>query len=501
MSLTNAVAAGPPAVPTRASSARAAGSPQFESTSSHSQQLPESLGFAALLEATVAAQTDAATEPSAALPADDATGASAPETVPLVTPDAAWGSWIPSAPGIEPETGGDVLAGVQDESGSESSIASGGAAANAAPLSDAPGVIPVTGDGGSSPTGVPVEPVAPAAAPAVPAGPAPGDPSLQQPGIGAPGAAGRPARAAGATPAAASVPEHPIAIETLPGDTRAATEPADGTQRSATAAPVPMAAPAAHGTSPGGPASAPAAPGATPDAALWVSPAAPSAADPTPASTQGRGAAPAVAPAADSRVSEASSPSAHAGAPPATSTGVEPAPTPADHSAPVVAQPAAVPAPPPVPGAPAAPVAPAASAAPVPPPLTTQIAPTLFTLAGVKPGEHVLTINVAPDTLGPVTVRAHVTVDSVRVELFAPTDAGREALRAILPDLRRDLAGSGLNANLDLSQENQASDHGEQAEGGPRSRPRAPDAQPASDPGVQRRPHSISSASTIDVLA
>ncbi|KFF61075.1 hypothetical protein JF66_00345 [Cryobacterium sp. MLB-32] len=73
------------------------------------------------------------------------------------------------------------------------------------------------------------------------------------------------------------------------------------------------------------------------------------------------------------------------------------------------------------PMAPAAIVTPTAAAVPVP--LTTQVAKPLFTLSGVKPGEHVLTITVTPENLGPLTVRAHVTGDNIRVELFAPTDS------------------------------------------------------------------------------
>lgn len=68
-----------------------------------------------------------------------------------------------------------------------------------------------------------------------------------------------------------------------------------------------------------------------------------------------------------------------------------------------------------------------------------------------------MTVHVTPDALGPVTVRAHVGADGVRVELFAPTDTGRDALRAILPDLRRDLSGAGLTGSLDLSSQNQPS--------------------------------------------
>jgi flagellar hook-length control protein FliK len=126
---------------------------------------------------------------------------------------------------------------------------------------------------------------------------------------------------------------------------------------------------------------------------------------------------------------------------------------------PVSAPAAATPAQPPVPVAvdralPAQPIAPAA---PTAPPLAGQLARPVFTLAAAGSGEHVMTVHVTPDTLGPVTVRAHVGGEGVRVELFAPTDAGRDALRAILPDLRRDLSGAGLSGSLDLSSQNQPS--------------------------------------------
>ncbi|MHA7264743.1 flagellar hook-length control protein FliK [Arthrobacter sp. TMN-37] len=127
---------------------------------------------------------------------------------------------------------------------------------------------------------------------------------------------------------------------------------------------------------------------------------------------------------------------------------------------------------PPVPGLPvsAAPVqAPAtasaaagagatASAVPVPPPaaLAAQLSRPVSALAGRAPGDHVMVLRVTPEDLGPVTVRALIGADSsVRLELFAPTDAGREALKSVLADLKRDLSGSGLNASLDLSSRNQ----------------------------------------------
>ncbi|MCU1556592.1 MAG: hypothetical protein JWN09_587 [Microbacteriaceae bacterium] len=91
---------------------------------------------------------------------------------------------------------------------------------------------------------------------------------------------------------------------------------------------------------------------------------------------------------------------------------------------------------------------------------TAQLSKPIFTLASAGAGEHVVTVKVTPENLGPITVRAHVGVDGMRVELFAPSDAGRDAIRSILPDLRKDLAGQGLSANLDLSSQNQPDDRG-----------------------------------------
>jgi flagellar hook-length control protein FliK len=109
----------------------------------------------------------------------------------------------------------------------------------------------------------------------------------------------------------------------------------------------------------------------------------------------------------------------------------------------------------------AASAAPPAPTAPVPAQhFTAQLSKPIFTLASAGAGEHVVTVKVTPENLGPITVRAHVGVDGMRVELFAPSDAGRDAIRSILPDLRKDLAGQGLSANLDLSSQNQPDDRG-----------------------------------------
>jgi flagellar hook-length control protein FliK len=67
-------------------------------------------------------------------------------------------------------------------------------------------------------------------------------------------------------------------------------------------------------------------------------------------------------------------------------------------------------------------------------------------------------VTVAPDALGPVTVRAHVSATGMQVEMFAASDAARDAVRAIIPDLRRDMGGAGLQVGIDLSSQNQPSD-------------------------------------------
>lgn len=83
--------------------------------------------------------------------------------------------------------------------------------------------------------------------------------------------------------------------------------------------------------------------------------------------------------------------------------------------------------------------------------LNRQLGGPVAKLAEAGPGERSVTVRVSPDTYGPVTVRATIGADgSVRVELASATEAGREALRSGLADLRRDLA-QVLGANAQLS--------------------------------------------------
>ncbi|TFD33076.1 flagellar hook-length control protein FliK [Cryobacterium cryoconiti] len=137
-------------------------------------------------------------------------------------------------------------------------------------------------------------------------------------------------------------------------------------------------------------------------------------------------------------------------------------------------------------------------------PLTGQVSRPLFTLVGAANGDHVMTISVSPDNLGPVTVRAHVSGDGIRVELFAPTDLARDALRAILPDLRRDLTGGGLNAQLTLSADDQASDSAAQwhdRTGAGRDREAGETRPDASAAGTRTAVLRTAGSHTIDVFA
>ncbi|MFK0004209.1 flagellar hook-length control protein FliK [Paenarthrobacter sp. NPDC090522] len=90
------------------------------------------------------------------------------------------------------------------------------------------------------------------------------------------------------------------------------------------------------------------------------------------------------------------------------------------------------------------------------PPLNHQLARPLFALASAQPGEHVMTLRVSPEDLGPLTVRAHIDHAGVRIELFAAGDAGREAVRHVLPELRRGLEDAG--ASLSLSSQDHPQD-------------------------------------------
>lgn len=174
-----------------------------------------------------------------------------------------------------------------------------------------------------------------------------------------------------------------------------------------------------------------------------------------------------------------------AGEPPAQAVPV-PAQVPA---APVVSQGSAVQAP---------------AAAQPPAPLQAQLAKPVFTLAAAGNGEHVMTMKVTPEELGTVTVRAVIGPEGVRMELFA-SDTGRDAVKAIMPDLRRELAAAGFNASLDLGTGARPDSQGAPGDGRrrPGAEPRAQN-EPGTtheDPYPAIRRMFTDGAASLDVLA
>jgi flagellar hook-length control protein FliK len=142
--------------------------------------------------------------------------------------------------------------------------------------------------------------------------------------------------------------------------------------------------------------------------------------------------------------------------------------------------------------------------------LADQLVRPILTLQTAPAGNHVLTINVAPESLGPVTVQAHLSSEGIRVELIAPTDQARDALKAILPDLKRDLSQGGMNATLSISAQHDGTQTGArqdatfQSPEGRGSRTGTGNTEPGGERGGQQAPTRAVSAggtSLLDVFA
>lgn len=221
------------------------------------------------------------------------------------------------------------------------------------------------------------------------------------------GAQGPAAGAAGAVPATAT------GVGAVPGTPATAVEPGVVTTAAPTTAPA-AAAPAA--------------------ATVTADPSALQGTDATDltAATTRTAAAPAEAPAATSSGSTAPAPVTHS---PAAGGGVGHAHV----NATAEATPTAPATAPSAPGDPRA--------------LADQLGVRLASLRGAGPGQHTLTLRVDPESFGPVRVVAHIGTEGVRIELLGATDQAREALKAALPDLRRDLTAAGLPADLDLGED------------------------------------------------
>ncbi|WP_298229225.1 NlpC/P60 family protein [Gryllotalpicola sp.] len=105
---------------------------------------------------------------------------------------------------------------------------------------------------------------------------------------------------------------------------------------------------------------------------------------------------------------------------------------------------------------------PATTTQTVPQQLTSQI----ITLVQQGNGNHSVIVKIVPEQLGPVTVNAHLAGGQLSIGLAAPTDSARDALNGMLGDLRRDLAGSGISADLSLGASTSFSDLAGQAQQG-----------------------------------
>lgn len=82
--------------------------------------------------------------------------------------------------------------------------------------------------------------------------------------------------------------------------------------------------------------------------------------------------------------------------------------------------------------------------------LVDQLRGPLIHLKQAAPGEHSFSVRVTPENLGPVSIRAIVSGDTVRIEITCVNDTARDAIRPLMNDLKRDLQGAGLSTDLNL---------------------------------------------------
>jgi len=159
------------------------------------------------------------------------------------------------------------------------------------------------------------------------------------------------------------------------------------------------------------------------------------------------------------------------------------------------------------PTTPSTPVAAPQAAAPaLPAPPATQLAMHIAPLRLTADGVHRLTVNLHPADLGPVQVVAEIRNGEINLQLSGSTDAGHDALRDALGDLKRELEESGFaNCSLDLrqgspqqEQARQQFGFGERGTSSGRNAPAQPEEAPAP---VPRRTSSTNSTGRLDIEA
>lgn len=86
--------------------------------------------------------------------------------------------------------------------------------------------------------------------------------------------------------------------------------------------------------------------------------------------------------------------------------------------------------------------------------LFDQMQHQLSRLKALGQGQHQLKLAINPETFGPVRVAANFHADgTVHLQLLGASEAARDQLRQVLSDLRRDLASTGLQADLDVAED------------------------------------------------
>ncbi|WP_396134517.1 flagellar hook-length control protein FliK [Citricoccus sp. I39-566] len=83
--------------------------------------------------------------------------------------------------------------------------------------------------------------------------------------------------------------------------------------------------------------------------------------------------------------------------------------------------------------------------------LSTPVVQVAGRAVALPDGTHLATVRISPEALGPVTLEATSRDGAIRLEITAATEAGRENLRVVLTELRRELAAAQPGATLDLS--------------------------------------------------
>ncbi|WP_029068263.1 flagellar hook-length control protein FliK [Jonesia quinghaiensis] len=132
--------------------------------------------------------------------------------------------------------------------------------------------------------------------------------------------------------------------------------------------------------------------------------------------------------------------------------------------------------------------------------LVNQLKGPLVHLKQAANGDHSFSVRVTPENLGPISIRAHVTSDGVRIEITCVNDTARDAIRPLVTDLKKELQGSGLQADLNLGHGSQSGHSDTPSRSDTGSGPAPAANQPQTEPALTDQPAADSSRG-VDVIA